>query len=289
MKIGMIVLASIFLNGIFYSVFAMPHKTDLEMQGLSGPVQTVVEVVEGRFIWTSRYDQQGNLAEFLADSVDRKESSEGGEKHAYEYDVEGKRIKATGYAEDGKVFEREAYSYDTQGNRAAEIVTFPNGTLKAASFYAYDGKGNRSSWIKYVGHKLLHTTSFTYDEQGKVVREVHYDNGLLNLDCKQTHALDRKGKESLCYKVNGDLYSKGVERYDDKGNIIERASYDSDGMPVSKTTYTYQHDVIGNWISRVSQEWHTYDGKFVLKETRTQERKISYYKRSNPESGVNMQ
>jgi len=277
MKIGVLLLVGVFLNSPFHSAFAMGPKTDLEMQGLRGPVQAVVEVVEGTFIWTSHYDGQGRLTEFIVSYVDKTMFPGKEEKHVYEYDSEGKRIKAMGYAEDRKVFERETYSYDDHGNRTAEIIISANGALKSASFYAYDEKGNRSSFIKYITHKLLHSTSFVHDQLGRVIREVHYDNGVLDADCKQTYSEDAKRKDSLCYKPNGALLSKGVERFDDSGNVIERVNYDPAGMPVSKTTYAYQFDATDNWIKRTFQVWHGQDGQFVLKETRTQERKITYH------------
>lgn len=86
---------------------------------------------------------------------------------------------------------------------------------------------------------------------------------------KETY--DDKGNmiETSSYNSDGSLAIKYIFEYDDKGNKTERSLYNSDGSLDSKYIYEYEFDNKGNWINVI-----VYSKGFA---TDIQEREIVYY------------
>ena len=86
---------------------------------------------------------------------------------------------------------------------------------------------------------------------------------------KETY--DDKGNmiEISSYNSDGSLAIKYIFEYDDKGNKTERSIYNSDGSLDSKYIYEYEFDNKGNWINVIIYS------KGVA--TGIQEREIVYY------------
>ena len=86
-----------------------------------------------------------------------------------------------------------------------------------------------------------------YDENGNKIKICRYDYD--DLSYKYTHKYDEKGNivEDNSYDSDGSLSSKHTYKYDEKGNIVEDNNYNFDGRLFdSKTTYKY--DEKGNMI-----------------------------------------
>ena len=96
----------------------------------------------------------------------------------------------------------------------------------------------------------------------------------------ETVAYDIKGgkTENAYYPVSGAaLTGKEVYKYDDKGNISEMTLLNSDGSLLSKETYAYDYDFIGNWTKMTTSVAVIDNGKLNFEPTEVTYRSISYY------------
>lgn len=107
---------------------------------------------------------------------------------------------------------------------------------------------------------------------GKSVEESHV---LL-----ETAAYDIKGAktETAYFPVAGaTLTGKETYKYDDKGNIVEMTLHNADGSLLSKETYTYEFDFVGNWTKMTTSVAVIEGGKISFEPTEVTYRSISYY------------
>lgn len=107
---------------------------------------------------------------------------------------------------------------------------------------------------------------------GKLTEETHV---LL-----ETAAYDIKGAktETAYFPVAGaTLTGKETYKYDDKGNIVEMTLHNADGSLLSKETYTYEFDFVGNWTKMTTSVAVIESGKVNFEPTEVTYRSISYY------------
>ncbi|HUE80869.1 MAG TPA: tetratricopeptide repeat protein [Pyrinomonadaceae bacterium] len=90
---------------------------------------------------------------------------------------------------------------------------------------------------------------------------------------------DLKGDrvDNISYPVAGASVGKEEYKYDEKGNIIEMTLRSNDGTIVSRETYTYEFDKIGNWVKMVSSLVLFEDGKLKSEPVEVTYRSIAYY------------
>lgn len=77
--------------------------------------------------------------------------------------------------------------------------------------------------------------------------------------------------------AGGTLTGKEVYKYDDKGNIVEMTLRNEDGTLLSKETYIYEFDSLGNWIKMVTAVVVVEGGKMNFEPTEVTYRTISYF------------
>lgn len=97
---------------------------------------------------------------------------------------------------------------------------------------------------------------------------------------RETSTYDPKGKkiDTVAHPVEGTtLPGKEEYRYDDKGNIVEMILRGEDGSILSKESYTYELDEIGNWKKMTSSVAIYENGKLVYEPVEVTYRTISYY------------
>ena len=97
---------------------------------------------------------------------------------------------------------------------------------------------------------------------------------------RETSTYDPKGRkiDSVAHPVEGtSLPGKEEYRYDDNGNIVEMILRGEDGSILSKETYTYELDEIGNWKKMTSSVAIYENGKLVYEPVEVTYRAISYY------------
>ena len=112
--------------------------------------------------------------------------------------------------------------------------------------------------------KSINTAYFTATEK---FGEAAKDDSLLNEEQK----FDDKGNqiEKASYDENGELSWKNKFNYDDKGNQIEEAKYNKDGELDYTITNEFEYDRKNNWIKKIKYK----DDK----PTYISEREIEYY------------
>lgn len=83
--------------------------------------------------------------------------------------------------------------------------------------------------------------------------------------------------DTLTYPVASTPAGKEQYVYDDKGNIVEMILRSSDGSMLSKESYTYEFDQLGNWTKMSSSVAVYENGKITFEPTAIRYRTISYY------------
>ena len=96
--------------------------------------------------------------------------------------------------------------------------------------------------------------------------------------------------ETAAYDVNGakiqnqyfpiagsSLTGREVYKYDDKGNISEMTLLNADGSLLSKETYKYEFDSVGNWVRMTTAVAVVESGKVEFEPTEVTYRTIFYY------------
>lgn len=93
-------------------------------------------------------------------------------------------------------------------------------------------------------------------------------------------AYDPRGNkfDNAYYPVAGNtLTGKEVYKYDDKGNITEMTLHGSDGAVLSKETYAYEFDTLGNWTKMTASVAVVEGGKVSFEPSEVTYRAIAYY------------
>lgn len=96
----------------------------------------------------------------------------------------------------------------------------------------------------------------------------------------ETAAYDLKGNkiENAYFPIAGEtLTGKEMYKYNEKGNISEMILQNADGSLLSKETYTYDYDAIGNWTRMATSVAVVADGKLSFEPVETTYRVITYY------------
>ncbi|HEX8773596.1 MAG TPA: energy transducer TonB [Pyrinomonadaceae bacterium] len=96
----------------------------------------------------------------------------------------------------------------------------------------------------------------------------------------ETASYDIKGNksENAYYPVAGEtLTGREVYKYDERGNISEMTLHGSDGSLISKETYTYEFDLVGNWVKMTASVAVIEGGKLSFEPTEVTYRTITYY------------
>ena len=194
--------------------------------------------------WKNSYNSQGQLMSREAGLADLSVKC----LEEYRYDSLGRLIETQrryNYAQPMLV--TVAYSYDEAGRRLTE-TTRTAGSRLTVIYYKYDEQG-----------RLISVQSANNSSQRRTVYS--YDPGNL----KTTLFMDNAGKE----------YAKWVERYDERGNLLEGTYYSAKGL-WKKSQLEYEFDARGNWtIAHIRREIHD-EGPMRL-EHEIQQRELTYY------------
>lgn len=176
----------------------------------------------------------------------------------YTYNDKGQKIKGEGHNDKGEVWHTEEYVYDAHGKLIKEIFT--RGWRRI--LYSYDSNMNITHVEEYHNDRLSCTTDRTFDEYGKIVKEVLFQadrSGEMKLENTTTY----------CYDDNGFLQSS--ESVVPLSEEIRRIFKDPRTEQVTRTSF--RCDQMGNVIevkvvepeSRSGSDWKTvYNIKYRL-------------------------
>lgn len=77
--------------------------------------------------------------------------------------------------------------------------------------------------------------------------------------------------------AGGTLTGKEVYKYDERGNMIEMTLHNPDGSLLSKETYAYEFDAIGNWVKMTTSVAVIEGGRITFEPSEVTYRIIAYY------------
>lgn len=77
--------------------------------------------------------------------------------------------------------------------------------------------------------------------------------------------------------AGGTLTGKEVYKYDDRGNIVEMTLHNADGTLLSKETYAYELDAVGNWVKMTTAVAVIEGGRVTFEPSEVTYRSIAYY------------
>ena len=96
----------------------------------------------------------------------------------------------------------------------------------------------------------------------------------------ETTSYDNKGNKvdnAYFLAAGGSLTGKESYKYDDKGNMIEMTLQNEDGSLLSKETYSYEFDAVGNWVKMTTSVAVIEGGKLTFEPSEVTYRAIAYY------------
>ena len=96
----------------------------------------------------------------------------------------------------------------------------------------------------------------------------------------ETTTYDMKGARvdnAYFLAAGGSLTGKEVYKYDERGNIVEMTLHNDDGSLLSKETYAYEFDALGNWVKMTTSVAVIEGGKVTFEPSEVTYRAISYY------------
>jgi len=277
---------------VLFSVFPWKAdaKTDREVVGLIGSVQTVFEESstwkEGDIIggYIYRYDKEGRQIEFETGMYKACESindDERGNKSISSYDPKTRETKRTFFRSDGSSTGKNVTSYTVGGEVKEHRIYNHDGSLGFKTVYSYDEQGKKVKSQSYKTGGTLVTDSIIEHKINKDGNRVE-----INIDKAPTKSgkqnggksvttFDKKGNrlEMVSYNNDGSLKGRYSYTYNEKGMETGSFDYNADGSLDSKTTSIYEFDSVGNWIKKTSQTWESKEGKlepslpFITKRT----------------------
>ena len=96
----------------------------------------------------------------------------------------------------------------------------------------------------------------------------------------ETATYDMRGaKIDTAYfpSAGGALTGREVYKYDDRGNIVEMTLFQADGSVLSKETYEYEFDAVGNWTKMTTKVAVFENGNLSFEPSEVTYRSIAYY------------
>jgi hypothetical protein len=146
--------------------------------------------------------------------------------------------------------EKQVSSYDDKGNLTEEIAYDYRGLFSGRSTFKYDANGNRIESAYYGPQGLMWVHQ--YDVKGREIEQARYN-----------------GEDSLEFRK--------VFIRNEKGNIIEKLTYDRNGSLKDRELSTYEYDDIGNWVKSLDWVCNVANEKLPCKPTRIDRRIITYH------------
>ena len=175
-------------------------------------------------------------------------------KVTYKYNLNG--IKIEEIEEDVSKITHIS-KYNNQGKLISHEI-YENGKLTARSTQKYNNKENKVFGESYRDNILIEKSLGEYNNKGELISKEHYDKDG-KLIKKFTRKYNDKGNKIFIeQRYNGSkLNIHSFSEYDYKGNAIFGEIYDKDGNPCYNTTFKYQYNDRGEWISR--EQYNSYD------------------------------
>ena len=132
-------------------------------------------------------------------------------------DANGNSSEEIKYLPTSEVEEKNTYEYDTNGKLATHTLLYAIDNFTEKRVLTRNEKGLLISEVKYYSGDSGEKTEYEYNEKDNVTAIIHYDE-------------------------EGEFISREEIKYDDKGSLTERCTYDINKKIVSRITFTSPAD-----------------------------------------------
>ena len=188
---------------------------------------------EGKFVRCEEYDGNGNL-EYIGEST---------------YDENGNEILYLGYDKDGQQIDKTEYEYDKNNKLIKETNYYDNDAVGDIRTFEYDENGNEThvTGTSTEGELYMEIKN-EYNADGKIIKSYQYYLGPVSW----TYEYEYNGEfleKANRYDYNGTLDGIYVYTYKDQNpDLVETVKYcDPDGTVI--VTMEHRYDENGNEIS----------------------------------------
>lgn len=301
-------------------------QTDREQDGLKGAAHTVrTRVVKlparmprppssgNTLRQLLTYDPQGHKTEEVTYSEDDTVAR----RVVFDRDENGALRETRMYDHTGALFLRSVYQRDAEGKKVEELSYGGDGTLTERALRLYNDAGQVQEWAMYSADGALMMKFVTrFDEQGRemetlichggatrpLMRFEQTEAGELTAimegevemarspECggegfvagsiRYTYAETGEMIEVATFDSDGNLTDKHAYSESDDGSRGERREYDAAGTLTSRETYGRELDEHGNWTKEIVASWvaqFSRDGVSEPEPTEEHYREITYH------------
>lgn len=217
--------------------------------------------------FTKTYDTQGRLLK-QTNNFSSKNTGNYTEEYAYEYDAAGNNT-VIAYKRNGEIKKVTKKNFDANGQLLQESVNsginllslnIPtlNGTQKTQIFYAEDGKTETikeitttnakgqllKKEVKDPSGKVLMSDTKTYNIQGKIAQDVHFD-ATDKVTTQTDFVYDAAGNLARDKTLrNNVVFAETKHEYDATGKLTQKTRLNGKGQ--IDYYFTYEYDTKGN-------------------------------------------
>jgi len=216
-------------------------KTDLDFYNLNGKVKSLKE---------NNYKAEEKFGEIV------KGEKEESFTPVTIFNKDGNLIESSMYNANGELEFKTIYKYNEKGYINKEITYVANGEFNTNNYHVYNEKGFLIEKNNFnAKDSLVSKSNYRYDEKGNNI-EINYYK-LEEIDYKIKFEYNAKGQiiESNYYDSDGSIIGKIKYLYNNKGNEEEVAStffYTWTEEDKTKELFKYKYDEKGNWIERIT-------------------------------------
>jgi len=223
-----VIMDGVQINTDVYDYDSNGHLSKIRSRNIRGE-ETVTQVT---------CDKNGNIIQLSTDIFLRGEFMHT-QIIKYTYSTQGNLLTTTA-SKNNTEFDRTQWDYDVTNRitRCTQTVTSSAGkTSVTQTMYEYDQDGKLVTSTMYIGDDLRATTAFTYNAEGKLLREErrnHRDTVISWVD----YTYEQDNTVASVHKIAGETTNVTTYTYDHVGNLI-RQGY-SDGKTVMEYRYQYK-------------------------------------------------
>jgi YD repeat-containing protein len=253
----------------FCSAAFPQRKSDLEREGLSGPVRAVsaekVDYADGSDESKSEIRRKPlDVITFNTNGYQTKRVIYDDYgflvgTQTYAYDALGRLTEELLNDEENSPLAKDVYSYDADSKLATKLSYEGTSPRALKQTYVYDSRGKMIDEVLSYLNKPAGKTAFKYDERGRLSEVVFYtskgERGVASVGpCFGAHRLvykyDGRGRivEVQAFEPDNSLKRKTTYSYDDRGNVLEESRADSSSSTVF--IHSYEFDSHSNWVKR---------------------------------------
>lgn len=217
--------------------------------------------------FTKTYDTQGRILKQIS-NFSSKNTGNYTEEYTYEYDAAGNNTVIT-YKRNGDIKKVTKRAFDANGQLLNESInagvnllsvntTSLNGTQKTQVFYAEDGKTETikemtttnakgqllKKEVKDPSEKILMSDTKTYNIQGKITQDVHFD-ATDKVTTQTDFVYDAAGNLARDKILrNNIVFAETKHEYDAKSKLIQKTRLNGKGQ--IDYYFTYEYDANDN-------------------------------------------